>query len=108
MRRVEQSFDPKNADFDIFTSRFVFFAGDVPVDAWHIIARCVIPTFYISAFFFLGRFFSELVLVLRKIWVICDGCCADNGAAYGAANFAAADAASNSASNAATDAEDDD
>ena len=55
--------------------------------------------FYVHIFFFAGSFLSELVLILRQVWVSCDWCCAANGAD----NFAAADASADED----TDAEDD-
>ena len=66
VRKEDQIFDLKNAHFDILTSRFVnFFAGDIPVAICH--SQMCTPTFFTSAFFFAGRFFSELVLVLSRL-----------------------------------------
>ena len=71
----------------------------------HEIVICAPPKFSSTHFFFAGSFFSELVLILRQIWVSHDCCYAANGAANGAVNFAAADTASDEATGADDDGE---
>ena len=60
-----------------------------------------------SKCFFAGIFFSELVLILRQLWLICGFCCVDNNATKSVANFEAADAAADAANNAEDDGDED-